>query len=232
VSIGGPAPERQKTPLELRRDEDLSRRVARGLPDAPGTVASQTPGPTPEAPETAPTPDTQVAGMVLAPQIEAPPPARAGEVSRVRPAAPTGPSAPPPAPSITGSLRRLEDRLGGGPVGVESGAGQQMGDLFFDPQGADFTAWANSFRTEVYRNWIVPQSVRFGARGHVQIEFLVERDGRISALRIVRESGTPALDRAAANALLGGRFPPLPSDFRPDQLAITVSFFYNVRAGS
>jgi TonB family protein len=107
-----------------------------------------------------------------------------------------------------------------------------MGDLFFDPQGADFTAWANSFRTEVYRNWIVPQSVRFGARGHVQIEFLVERDGRISALRIVRESGTPALDRAAANALLGGRFPPLPSDFRPDQLAITVSFFYNVRAGS
>ena len=102
-----------------------------------------------------------------------------------------------------------------------------MGPLFFDPQGADFTEWANVFRNEVYRNWIVPQSVRFGARGHVQIAFRIERDGRVSALQIVRASGTPALDRAAANALLGGRFPALPADFRPSQLAIEITFFYN-----
>jgi TonB family protein len=145
-----------------------------------------------------------------------------------RPTAPfSGPTPPPGPSSIADSLRNLEDRIAEGPVGLESGAGQQMGDLFFDPQGADFTAWTNVFRNEVYRNWIVPQSVRFGARGHVQIEFRIDRDGRLSALRIVRPSGTPALDRAAANALLGGRFAPLPSDYRPVQLAIQVTFFYN-----
>jgi TonB family protein len=66
----------------------------------------------------------------------------------------------------------------------------------------------------------------------VDIEFRVERDGRVSALRVVRSSGTTALDRAAANALLGGRFPPLPEDFRPAQVVMQVSFFYNRVAGS
>jgi TonB family protein len=104
-----------------------------------------------------------------------------------------------------------------------------MGDLFFDPQGADFTAWTNTFRIEVYRNWIVPQSVRFGARGYVNIEFRVDRDGTLTGLRIVRPSGTDALDRAAANALRGARLAPLPADYRPAQLVISVSFFYNER---
>jgi protein TonB len=115
----------------------------------------------------------------------------------------------------------------GGPRGVETGTGQQMGSFFFDPQGADFTAWMNHLKNEVYRNWIVPPSVSMGLRGHVEIEFRIERDGRMSALRILRSSGTPALDRAAANALIGSRSMPLPADYRPDSLAITVTFFYN-----
>ena len=41
---------------------------------------------------------------------------------------------------------------------------QQMGPLFFDPEGADFTAWINHCKNEVYRNWIVPQPALFGFR--------------------------------------------------------------------
>ena len=212
VSIGGPAAERQKTPLELRRDEDLTRSVARGRPDAPGTPAG--------APKSAP-----AAG--------GPTPEPAAEVADAPLASPAAPRRQPGRPSIAGSLRNLEERLAeGGPRGIESGAGQQMGPLFFDPQGADFTAWTNRFKNELYRNWIMPPSVTLGARGHVDIQFRVERDGRVSGLRIVRSSGTPALDRAARNALLGGRFLALPSDFRPDQVVMDVSFFYNPVAGS
>ena len=40
-----------------------------------------------------------------------------------------------------------------------TGTGQQMGPLFFDPEGADFTVWINHFKNEVYRNWLVPQAV-------------------------------------------------------------------------
>ena len=83
------------------------------------------------------------------------------------------------------------------------------------PQGADFTLWVNHFKNEVYRNWIVPQPALMGFRGHVDFEFTVERDGTMSALRMLKSSGTPALDRAAQNALAGSRFLPLPCRLRP-----------------
>ncbi len=103
-----------------------------------------------------------------------------------------------------------------------------MGSLFFDPQGADFTAWAHHFENEAYRNWVVPQSALFGyARGHVSFEFTVERDGSVSALRLIESSGTPALDRAAQNALLSSRQLPLPADYAPRSCTIQVTFYYN-----
>ena len=232
VSIGGPAPVRQRGPLVLRRDEDLTRNVARGRPDAPDRTASPAPTPRPEparaeaapsaAPPAAAPPSTLVAdGAADLPLAPSPPPAGTA----------TGaPSSVPPGPSIAGSLRNLEERIAGGDVrGLSTGTGQQMGSLFFDPQGADFTAWANHFKNEVYRNWIVPPSVSMGVRGHVEIEFRIERDGTMSALRVVRSSGTQSLDRAAVNALRGSRLLPLPADYRPDNLDIMVTFFYNER---
>jgi TonB family protein len=131
--------------------------------------------------------------------------------------------------SIAGSLRRLETRrLGDLTPSGEGGAIRQMGPLLFDDQGADFTAWINHWRTEVYRNWIVPQAVLFGFRsGHVDFEFTVERDGTMSSVRMLKSSGVNALDRAAENALRGSRYLPLPGDFRPARLTIQVSFLYN-----
>jgi periplasmic protein TonB len=232
VSIGGPAAERQKTPLELRRDEDLTRSVARGRPDAPGTPASPRAAPRPAAAPPAP----QVAARESAPEPGEPSTESAADLADAPlapPARPVGPPRPRSGPSIAESLRHLDERLAeGGPRGIASGAGQQMGPLFFDPQGADFTAWINHFKNEVYRNWIVPPSVALGARGHVDLEFRVERDGTLSALRLVRSSGTPALDRAASNALRGSRFLPLPDDYGPAQVAMQVSFFYNAAPGS
>ena len=222
VSIGGPAPVRQRTPLVLKRDEDLTRNVARGRPEDPDVASS----PRPEPPA-APAPEPAVA-RAEAPLVATGP----GELPLAP--SPAVPAASPGA-SIAGSLRNLEERLaaGAGQMGADTGTGQQMGPLFFDPQGADFTAWANHFKNEVYRNWIVPPSVTMGIRGHVELEFRVERDGTMSALRIARTSGTAALDRAARNALLGSRLLPLPADFRPGQVAMTVTFFYNeMGAGS
>jgi len=150
-----------------------------------------------------------------------PPPSGRGQAPLVGP--------PPGERSIAGSLRNLERRLGDmGAGGLGSNAtGQQMGPLFFDPEGADFTAWINHFKNEVYRNWIVPQAAILGVRrGHVDFEFSVERDGTLSDLKMVKSSGTPALDRAAANALQGSRFLALPSDFRPARVTMQVSFYY------
>jgi TonB family protein len=107
------------------------------------------------------------------------------------------------------------------------GTGQQVGPLFFDPQGADFTAWVNHFKNDVYRNWVVPQSALFGyAGGQVSFAFTVERDGRVSRVEMTASSGTPAFDRAAHNALSSSRLLPLPADFGPSRLTIQVTFYY------
>ena len=208
MSVGGPSDVRQKQ-LILRRDEDLV--APKGRPDAAPSV-EPLPSPVPEGSSEV----TRNARGLSEPVIggQANPVPRSTE-----------------APSIAGSLRNLERRMqASGPQGVPTGTGMQMGGLFFDPEGADFTAWLNHFKNEIYRNWIVPQPALMGFRGHVDIEFTVERDGRISGLRILKSTGTPALDRAAQNALLGSRLQPLPADFRPPRITMQGGFYYNERA--
>ena len=203
ISIGPASDVRQKQ-LILRRDEDLS--TAKGTPDA---VPSLPPPATPAPPSAEATQSARWREPVLG-----------GEGSPNPPA--------PQAPSIASSLRNLERRLQDtGPRGVPTGTGQQMGPLFFDPEGADFTSWMNHFKNEIYRNWIVPQPALMGFRGHVDIEFTVERDGRISSLKILKSTGTPALDRAAQNALLGSRLMPLPADYGPARITMQGGFYYN-----
>jgi TonB family protein len=134
-----------------------------------------------------------------------------------------------PQPSIASAALDYVDRQlrESGARGVPTGTGQQMGPLFFDPEGADFTLWINRFKDEVYHNWIVPQPALLGARGHVDFEFTVERDGTVSSIKLLKSAGQPALDRAAENALKGSRLLPLPADYGPPRITIQVAFYYN-----
>jgi TonB family protein len=222
ISIGAPSDQKAKGPLLLRKEDDLTA-TPKGKPNA-----------VPTPPPTAP-PDTQVArngaagaspvpgetGGLKLPNFGQGSLARGDEGSKARP----GEAG---SPSIAESLRNLERHTADiGPAGLPTGTGQQMGPLFFDPEGADFTLWINQFKNEVYRNWIMPQPAIMGYRGHVDFEFTVERDGKISSLKLLKTSGTPALDRAAQNALVGSRLLPLPADYGPPRVTMQVSFFYN-----
>ncbi len=214
VSIGPPA-DRRSDRLVLRREDDLLAQP-KGRRDAvPEAEPSQ-----PARPEVLGHAAQGSGGLATTPGLPpvpgtgfGPPPGNGGKAG----------------PTIAESLRSLDRRLGqgGGLPGVEGGVGRQMGPLFFDPEGADFTAWINQFKNEVYRNWIVPQAALLGYAGHVDFQFAVERDGRISDLRLLKSSGTPALDRAAQNALVSSRLLPLPQDFGPPRVTMQVTFFYN-----
>jgi TonB family protein len=221
ISIGPPSEQRRKEPLLLRREDDLTA-VPKGRPSvAPAAPAE------PPAPSASPSPESGAAerpgetALRLPPGLGAEPRGEEGE--RRRPG-PVGAASPSIASSLRGLERRLQDP---GPLGLPTGTGQQMGPLFFDPEGADFTVWLNHFKNEVYRNWIVPQPAIMGFRGHVDLEFTVERSGQMSSLRMLKSAGTPALDRAAQNALLGSRFLPLPADYAPPRVTMQVTFFYN-----
>ena len=103
-----------------------------------------------------------------------------------------------------------------------------MGPLFFDPEGADFTAWINHWRSEVYRNWIVPQAVLFGfGSGHVDFEFTVERDGSLGALRMLKSSACARWTVRPRTPCAAAACCPLPGDFRPARVTMQVTFIYN-----
>jgi periplasmic protein TonB len=141
------------------------------------------------------------------------------------------PATTAPNRSLLGSIEKLERGMAtggrGGEGTLDRATGQQMGALFFDPQGADFTAWINHLRNEVFRNWIVPQAVMLGYSGQVDIEFTVARNGTLHGLKVLTSTGTVSLDRAAANALLGSRLLSLPSDYAPPDVTIRATFIYN-----
>ncbi len=104
--------------------------------------------------------------------------------------------------------------------------GYQMGPLFFDPEGADFTRWINHFKSEVYRNWIIPEPALLGLQGKVEIDFTVEHDGKVSRITLVSSSGVPAIDLAAMNALQASLLLPLPDDYPRQSVTMKAIFSY------
>lgn len=221
ISIGPPVAVRQREPLVLRREDDLTK-APKGLPNA-----VPTPQPTPP-----PLSESQ-AGRVAGSEIPGAPGLRRPPGATEAPRGDDGRRGKPGTqqPSIASSLKNFEERLQqttqSGPLGIVSGTGQQMGAFFFDPQGADFTAWLNHFKNEVYRNWILPQPALMGFRGHVDLEFTVARDGSVTSVRLLKTSGTNSLDRAAQNALQASQALRLPSDYSPDSVTMQVTFYYN-----
>lgn len=66
--------------------------------------------------------------------------------------------------------------------------------------------------------------------GNLIIEFAIAKDGKVMGMKLVAPSGDPsqALDRAAwAGITLSNPFPPLPSEFGGQYLALRFRFFYN-----
>ena len=224
ISIGPPTDLRTKGPLILRREDDLTKapKGERMVPPAtlapkPSAPAAKAAASSPEMVQGSETPGRE--GLRL-------PPGFGRELSR-------GEEGQRARPGSLGSsidqavevvARRLEKDAR---LGLPTGTGENLGGLYFDPQGADFTLWINHFKNEVYRNWIVPQAALLGFRGHVDFEFTVDRNGSMSALRLLKSSGTASFDRAAEHALTGSRFMSLPDDYGPPRVTMQVTFFYN-----
>lgn len=106
-------------------------------------------------------------------------------------------------------------------------------ELLSDPQGVDFRPYLIQVLSAVRRNWmaVIPESAKLGQRGRVLIQFAISRDGRVPKLVISSPSGAEALDRAAVAGISASNpFPPLPSEFRGDQIRLQFAFSYNLPA--
>ena len=105
-------------------------------------------------------------------------------------------------------------------------------DVLSDTQGVDFGPYLKRVVDNVRRNWyeLIPESARapLMKKGKVSIEFAITKEGRVAGMQIIGPSGDIALDRAAYGGITSSNpFPPLPSEFSGQYLALRFHFFYN-----
>jgi TonB family protein len=217
---------------ELKKILDSARP---GPPGAPTQSQPAAPAPAAQAP---PAPQEQPS---------APPPPDQNQVARLQ-----TPPAERPTPSFnTGAMsagsaieqaaRAAASNRGGysgdgGDYGLGQGkqGGEAIGpmDVLSDTMGVDFGPYLARVLHDVRENWyrIIPESARapLMKKGKVSIEFAILKNGQVAGLQIVGTSGDVALDRAAYGGITASKpFPPLPTEFGGQYLALRFHFYYN-----
>jgi TonB family protein len=209
------------------------------LPDAPAVAVNQTNAP--------PLPGA-VDGVAKAPP---PPTPSVSQFENIGSEAPPNPhpTLAPPKATVDAAINGLRQSGSGSHVvitddsptrGMQPAPGTvgQLGaqhagvELKSDPQGVDMRPYLAQILTIVRGNWrrVLPQSVRMGTmRGRTVLEFIINRDGSIPKLVTAESSGSDPLDRAAVAGLsMSNPLPPLPADFKGEQVRLAFSFAYNM----
>jgi TonB family protein len=120
----------------------------------------------------------------------------------------------------------------GGNFGLGTGAhGRQLGNLevLSDTMGVDFGPYLQRILHDVRQNWYdaIPESAQM-KHGNLIIEFAITKDGKVAGMKLVATSGDVPLDRAAwAGITASDPFPPLPTEFGGQYLALRFRFYYN-----
>jgi len=218
--------------------KELKKILDSARPGPPGTPAQSQPAAPapaaqgPQAPQEQPSP---------------PPPPDQNQVARLQ----TPPTERPTPSFNTGAMsagsaieqaaRAAASNRGGyggdsGDYGLGQGkqGGEAIGpmDVLSDTMGVDFGPYLARVLHDVRENWyrIIPESARapLMKKGKVSIEFAILKNGQVAGLQIVGTSGDVALDRAAYGGITASKpFPPLPSEFGGQYLALRFHFYYN-----
>jgi len=127
-----------------------------------------------------------------------------------------------PPPQIPGTVRMPQSPA----------AARGRLEMLSDPMGVDFKPYLIRIMALVRQNWfaVIPESARLGTRGTVQLQFIISHNGQVPKLVIAITSGSDALDRAAvAGVSASVPFPPLPQEFKGQEIRVQFSFKYNTQ---
>lgn len=113
--------------------------------------------------------------------------------------------------------------------------GRQQGalEVLSDTMGVDFGPYLQRILQDVKENWylLIPPSAEM-KKGKLMIEFAITKDGKVAGMKLVATSGDTALDRAAWGGITASNpFPPLPTEFGGQYLALRFRFYYNPDKG-
>jgi len=106
-------------------------------------------------------------------------------------------------------------------------------ELLSDPEGVDFRPYLLQILNSVRRNWfaVIPESARIGLeKGRVALQFSISRQGDVPKLVISSSSRSQPLDRASVAGVSASLpFPPLPADFKGEEIRVQFVFLYNTK---
>jgi TonB family protein len=140
-----------------------------------------------------------------------------------------------PSPQGGGIVIGDIDEFNANPTPNQAPAGPVRSNLqlLSDPKGVDFKPYLIQILAAVRTNWlaVIPESARFGLRGRVLVQFIIDRRGGVPKLVIAESSGTTAFDRAAVAGISASNpFPPLPANFQGPEIRLQLAFSYNLPA--
>jgi TonB family protein len=229
--VARPVPQAPPTPTPVV-PEPPQTKMAQALPPALGVNPNLPPPPAP-APQTQPAEKPKLAFETPGNPNASPNPPGAGKIA-------------PPKASVEDAIRSIahsgaagmvigdmpDESLSAQTLARNPAAGRQASniELLSDPMGVDFKPYLIRVLAAVRKNWfaVIPESVHYGRRGKVSIQFSINRAGSVPKLVIVLPSGTEALDRAAiAGISASNPFPPLPAEFHGDLIRLQLAFYYN-----
>ena len=105
-------------------------------------------------------------------------------------------------------------------------------EVLSDISGVDFRGYLWDVVRSIRRNWhaVIPADARppLNKKGCATIEFAIEKDGRLTGMKLVQSSGDATLERAAwAGITASSPFRSLPEPFTGQSLALRFHFHYN-----
>jgi outer membrane biosynthesis protein TonB len=199
------------------------------------------PAPPAPAPQTQPTPQPQAQQPPPPTPLPQHPPQQPTQLADAPKPAPTRPNFGNPNQSAGDVVRQAAEQAArnhgqGGDYGAgapDAHQGANTGyEVLSDTMGVDFGPYIRRILGDIKRNWIplIPEEARppLNKQGETLIRFTILPDGRIAAMNLDGSSQDVAIDRACWGGITGvGQFPPLPANFKGQNLELRVEFFTN-----
>lgn len=111
-------------------------------------------------------------------------------------------------------------------LGARAQDGAEKGDLLATGEGFTNVNYNDVVQSKIYENWQTPSKNLAKKEGlTVSIGFIISRDGKVTALKIIKSSGNEVLDNSALQAIRDAEpLPPLPDDYKGESLEAGILF--------
>jgi TonB family protein len=97
--------------------------------------------------------------------------------------------------------------------------------LMSDPKGADLRPYLSEVAKTIRKKWVQTSRLSFSAQREVNLQFSIDRSGRVRNVIICCISGFADIDQSVAHVVRASSpFPLVPDSFQVDAMALRLKF--------